>query len=251
MLFRLPVMYQISQKLYSFIAKNRTVERCTFENCTIPGTTNKYIDTDKLKIFNDFYIRDLKKISFIFLFWVLVFFQINSTFNFGIIKRTSIKYNILLEITEQIFYFKKQLKNISHKYIGITNHGVFLDGHYKGFDNIYTLSFDGELLPIYTEKGQPDTYQKGGVWANYNFRVNGPWVEFETKKLQKGLIRYSAFYIGENKKEFKNATFKILKKKIRANFEWEKDLLKENLKTPWVEVGELKWNNSKPIIIKY
>ena len=189
-------------------------------------------------------------VLFFILFQINVTFPVNfpaSDFILNRLDSSSVIYKGILKIDKIKLYGKK----FSHMFLGITHHGVFLDGHYNGFDQIYTLSIDGELLPIYNEKGQPDTYQKGGVWANYNFRVNGPGVEFETKKLQKGLIRYSAFYLGKNEKDFKNKIFKILKKEVSASFEWKKDALKENLEKPWVEVGELKWNNSKPIIIKY
>lgn len=257
MLFRLPLLYQLSKSIYGYIAKNRSVERCTFDSCSIPSNqSNIYKDANDLKVLKNLTVLDFKKRGILVMLCVLVLFQINVTFpvNFPasdfIMNRldsNSKVYKGILELNRLKDYSRK----FSHMFFGITKHGVFLDNHYSGFNSIYTLSYNGELLPLYNDKGQPDRYQKGGVWANYNFRVNGPGVVFGTGKLQKGLIRYSAFYIGEQSKDFSNATFKILKKNVVADFNWRKDLLNENLALQWQEVGELKWENNKPTLIKY
>ena len=106
-------------------------------------------------------------------------------------------------------------------------------------------------MPLYDEVGMPGTYLKSGIWANYNFRVNKPFVlrgDFGKLNLKKGLSRYAAFWAHENNVDISNSEFEILMKPIEAQFTWKKDLLEDNLKKPWVNVGTINWLNKKATV---
>lgn len=219
LIFRLPVLYFISKKIYQFVVSNREIERCTIANCTIPNVTQNQIDRSGLKIFKNLYVRDFRKFLFGLLAVLFFILQVNSSLkSLGVIN-------------------KNMLHSLSHVILGITRHGVFLDDHYIDFSEIYTLSYNGELLPLFKYNGMPDTYQKSGVWANFNFRVNGPKTTLGSKKLHKGLNRHCSFFLGKNNLSFDNQNFKIHKKRVDFHFAWEKDLLEKKLITPWIEVA--------------
>lgn len=132
------------------------------------------------------------------------------------------------------------------KYLGITKHPVFMDNHFKGYKNVYTLKYKGDFLPLLNEKGMPEKYISGGTWVNWSWRVNGPYVDEKNYLLRNGLIKYSSFWIYENDlNNLKKIEFDIVKKDIKVSFEWEKDLLKKNIEAPWKNVGKLIWSNGR------
>ena len=102
---------------------------------------------------------------------------------------------------------------------------------------MFSVSYKDELLPMFDEYGMPDNYLLGGSWANFGFRVNKPCVLDDVDKLKKGLKRYTIFWAYKNNIDLSKAEFKIIMKNVRAPFEWEKDLLKNNINSPWIEVG--------------
>ncbi|GAA3614011.1 hypothetical protein GCM10022396_34430 [Flavivirga amylovorans] len=186
------------------------------------------------------------------LFIALLFFQFNVVFNFPFsenIVKSAVKINPSLEKPiKKLKNYKNILNKNVKRFFGITGHGVFVDSHYIGFDKIFNISYKGEFLPLYDEQGMPGYYLKGGIWANYNFRVNKPYVLDNPEKLKEGLIRYASFWAHKNEVNLNTAEFSIHMKKINLTFEWEENFLKENLSNPWEEVGTMTWKDKKAIV---
>ncbi len=248
-LFYIPGVTFIANKIYSYIARTRGVERCTFENCGIPENKNQN-ENSKLH-----YFLNSNKVKLVILKVVivaLVFFQLNSTF-FFLLKPKNLK--TVSEITgvkeksiSGLWTINNKCRGFSHKYFGITLHGVFVDAHFKGYEKIFSIKYENEFLPILSEKGMPDEYLLGGSWINYSYRVSMPNVSKKPITLKKGLPQYASFWAHKNGVDLNNAEFTIVMKKVKVTFEWEKDLLKNNLATPWKEVGTILWKNNKATV---
>ncbi|MDC7995703.1 HTTM domain-containing protein [Altibacter sp. HG106] len=178
----------------------------------------------------------------------LVLLQFNSSFNFplseGIVSYINKEMPNSKSRLDGFIHLKKDLRTFSKHAMGITPHGVFVDNHFIGYNQIFTLSYKGALLPMYTEDGMPGAYLKGGVWANFNFRVNGPKVLQNIDDLERGLVRYAAFWAHEQQLNLEGESFTVVMKKTDVTFEWEKDWLQNNLENEWKAVGELQWDGS-------
>lgn len=128
-------------------------------------------------------------------------------------------------------------KWILSKYFGITNHGVFLDQHFNGFNHILkvvSIKDDKRTeVPILNENGMPGEYDFGTLWCNISFKVITPNVEKD--KIQKGITPYLKYYNEVNK--FASNEFEFYIKEIETPQEWQKDFLKKQIAKPWVKVG--------------
>ncbi|WP_299314518.1 HTTM domain-containing protein [uncultured Aquimarina sp.] len=133
------------------------------------------------------------------------------------------------------------------KHFGICKHPVFMDNHFAGYNIVYGLKYKNKFLPILDEKGMPDSYLSGGTWVNYMWRVNMPYVKENAYSLRKGFTDYSSFWAHRNSVDLsKNQEFTIVRKRIKVVFQWEEDLLRKNIESPWEVVGKLTWRNKKP-----
>ncbi|EZH72939.1 hypothetical protein ATO12_18130 [Aquimarina atlantica] len=161
---------------------------------------------------------------------------------------------LALVLQAQVHYgfFGDEEKNYASKrflvkYLGICEHPVFMDDHFKGYDYVYGLKYDDEFLPILNKEGMPDTYLSGGTYVNWLWRVNRPYVKENSDSLRKGLINYSSFWAHRNGIDLRAIQeFEIVRKKILVSFEWEKDLFKKNLESSWEKAGVLSWKNKIP-----
>ena len=219
-LLKLPGISWLGKKTYEYVASNRLVDRCTEDNCGFVPMTKKTI-IDKIKLSKTIEIQDVRIFGLKFLFVFLVLMQIIAAFN----NKTS-----------------NEIESYSAKFFGVAGHGVFIDSHYKGYDKVFTVSYNGELLPMFDEQGMVGEYLRGGIWADFGFRINKPNALNSPEVLEKGLIKYTSYWIRKNNIDItKNPVFDVVMKTVRAPFKWEKDLLKSNLESPWEKVGEFKW----------
>jgi len=123
------------------------------------------------------------------------------------------------------------------KYLGVTQHTVFLDEHFKGFNHIFKVVYVGgqkeEIIPIVNDSGMSSGYNSGSIWCNVSFKVIT--TNIEKDKIQKGIIPYLKYYINENK--LKHSEFEFYVKEIETPNEWQKDFLKKQITKPWIKVG--------------
>jgi hypothetical protein len=186
---------------------------------------------------------------------VICLLQLNAAVNISSKKITHLITDKYKSSVTPINYLSKIIKvtrKFSEQTLGITGHGVFVDGHYIGFDKIFSLKYKDEYLPLFDSQGMPGEYLKSGIWANYNFRVNKPYVlktDINKENLKTGLIRYASFWAEKNNVNLESAQFEILLKSVNANFNWEEDLLEKNLSQPWIKVGKITWKNKKAEVV--
>ncbi len=183
------------------------------------------------------------------LFYVLVGFQINSSLDAPFLK--PLKTNIYggLDKVKLNHVFDKthgELKKISKNTLGITNHGVFIDSHFVGYNHIVAITYKDEnreiWLPFIDDKGLASPDCPASIWAYLGFRTNSAHVKPEQFKI--GVKRFTAFWAIKNKIDLKEAEFNIKVKKIDLpNWEWEKDYLTNQLNKSWQHAGVVYWTN--------
>ncbi len=205
-----------------------------------------------LKPFKNSFITSLNQDSETSRTMEFVNFKHNSsgrTNNIFLISFVLLAILLQVQVHHNLFWFTNSgsVNKFSKKYLGITSHDVFVDAHFYGYKNVYTLKYKGELLPILDDKGMADQYVSGGSFAYWVFRVNKPFVKENQYSLRKGMIDYSSFWMHRtNIDMLKKQEFEIVRKKIYLSFQWEKDLLNKNIKIPWENVGKLTWQNKAP-----
>ena len=145
------------------------------------------------------------------------------------------------------------VEDFSSKMFGIGPHGVFVDSHFVGYDNIVAVSYQsdqGEIwLPFIEKDGSPGGYISGSNWAYLSFRVNGP---NQTKKnLYPGIIRLVSFWANKNDVNLETTTFILHSKKISfpLNYKWQKDFLQQQRDMPWEKIGELSWSDATSTLV--
>ena len=141
--------------------------------------------------------------------------------------------------------------SITKKLFGSTEHGVFIDGHYKGYKHIIAIVYlnkKGEeiWLPIIDKKGQPSYYNYGTNWRKMSFSTNSPNINM--KNLNSGVRDFTAFWAKKSMKiDLADAKFLIKVKKIESlkDWEWQKDFLNKQIAKPWMDGGYIEWKDKK------
>jgi hypothetical protein len=126
-------------------------------------------------------------------------------------------------------------------YFGLGKHPVFMDGHFKDYNHLIAIKYDGEFLPITRENGMPGTYLRGGTWIKWTWRSNAPALNMEN--LKTGIRDFTAFWAYKNGVTLNKVQFDIIVKKVEVPGYWEKDFLKNQLSKPWQELGVGLWKN--------
>jgi len=182
---------------------------------------------------------------------VAIIFQLNITLNYSLtLKPYSDKLHDSLPMSSKIRNVENGLRVVSKKMLGITSHGVFMDGHFNEYNHLIAVTYQNETgevwLPIVDESGSLDTYLSGANWVNWTFRVNSPKIKME--RLENGIMRYTAFWAKENNISLSNASFNILVKKLDLpeNMDWEYGFLERQRNKPWQVAGTLSWKNEEP-----
>lgn len=248
-LLRLPGIRQIGGMVYTLVAQNREVERCTDDNCgyEVPPPPT---DMAKKKLLRNFTSRDLQLVGVKFGLGFLVIMQLNLDINSPIFTKRTYQIAAGTAKTNWIFSISDKLHSVSKIFFGITGHGVFMDWHFDGYDKILAVTWmkeNGEeiWLPIINEKGNPGPYLKGSNWVNWTFRVNSP--NFKLDALQSGLQRYTAYYAEQEGVDLNSANFVVKVKEIRLpkNMDWEPNYLTEQEQKPWVDYAVVHWKDEK------
>lgn len=247
-LLRLPGVYQIGTKLYNIVAKNRTTERCTEDNC---GFTPPPLPPDpaKFKILENYTLSDLKVfgltvgISFILILQVIVSYKsplLREARELIGFQETAV--NRTLEVISAV------TEKLAKTYLGITYHGVFMDYHFSEYNHLLAVVFigdDGEekWLPIIDKNGTPGSYLYGFNWVKWSFRVNHNKIEQD--QLEVGIRDFTSFWSEKNNIDLKNANFKIKLKKIETPNGWEEGFLGDQMDNSWKDIGEATWKDYK------
>ena len=247
-LLQLPGIYQIAKKIYGYVAKNRSTERCTEENC---GYNPPMVPNDNdIKLLNNFTFLDLKFNTLTFILRFIVIIQLIIIFRSLVI--TEIKDSIGFKGTKTDKYISQlsyNIDSVTKKFLGSTAHPVFMDFHFNKYNHIIALVYIDKnnkehWLPIIDKNGQPDYYIYGSNWVNWTFRVNS--TKIEDAKLNSGIERYTAFWAKKNRiTDLSEARFEVRVKKIDIPKGWEKDFLNKQIAKPWIDGGYVEWKDKK------
>ncbi|WP_214228883.1 DCC1-like thiol-disulfide oxidoreductase family protein [Pedobacter sp. B4-66] len=244
---RIPGIYHACKVIYRHIAINRTVERCTDDNCGYVAPTVP-VSEDRIKILNNFTVKDLKVGLAFFSILTISLFQLIVTYNSPLSKSfrnaIGISDNPIIKVSEKI---SNRMGEISKTFLGVTHHGVFVDAHFAGYNHSIAIVYIDskgleKWLPVIDKAGMPGPYLVGPIWAKWTFRVNGPLIN--QQKLTDGLRDFTAFWANKNSINLKNAVFKIKVKKNLEPTRWEYDFLKKQLGNSWLDGGTVKWENN-------
>ena len=250
MVLKLPGIYHLAKKGYAFIAKNRNTERCTEENC---GFNPPVVpDDNAIKLLNNFTVLDLKFNTIKFIVKFLFVIQLIIIYNSPVL--TEIKESIGYKDTIIDKYFSSFSKNIqpfTKKILGSTAHGVFIDGHYIGYNHIIAIVYLDKQgkeiwLPIIDKNGQPSYYNYGTNWRKMSFSTNNGNINM--KNLNSGVRDFTAFWAKKSMKlDLSDAKFLIKVKKIDSlkNWEWQKDFLNKQIAKPWIDGGFVEWKDNQ------
>ena len=179
--------------------------------------------------------------KFIAMAVILVVFSLNQLL---IISRSQLLRDKFWNRSQQIAL--SYYNHYSGVFTGMYSHGVFLDPHFEGYNHVVAVAhekIDGtlEYLPVTKENGLVGDYIRGRVWAYWSFRANNN--KINQNQMVRGLQRFTAFWAYQKKLNLDGLKFKVLVKKIKVSWEYEKDLLSKNMSQPWIDAGYVEWTS--------
>jgi len=129
---------------------------------------------------------------------------------------------------------------------GLTRHGVFMDGHFRGYDQMISLAHvDGSggetWLPIYGADGLATAANSGRTWVFWNWRVVG--TRPDPERLADGIRRLTAFWAHRRGLDLRDLRFEIRARATEAPLAWERGLLDRQRERPWRRVGLAGWRD--------
>jgi predicted DCC family thiol-disulfide oxidoreductase YuxK len=241
----LPGIYQIAQKKYRAIADTRTRITCSAD-CLIatPQANNTWYEqffvqlaTQKPKAFS----RKLTKIGA-----AILLLQLNSTIHYGIVYRLDIdtRQNPL---THMLANGSNAILELSQAFLGIAPHALYLHDHFAGYDRILAITYTDkngaeQWLPFINQQGRllaPNWGRVQMMWANIAVTPN-----INNVRLQKFIMKVTAFWGREIGLDLNSAVFHIQMKKIDAPTHWVYDQLHLNFAAPWKPIGQVTWSNN-------
>ena len=155
---------------------------------------------------------------------------------------------IVRALTNSCISVRKQVEQPGRILLGLTDHGVFMDSHFKNYSRQFAVRLvipqkRDFILSLTTEDGTPGAYPTGRLWVNWCFRVNGPSVSKEG--FEHGLRRLTAFWAFKNNISLQNAEFEVIARPLESSFEWKRGHLQTQKNTKWKPVGTATWKEQQ------
>lgn len=246
-LLRVPGLRQLGERLYAYVAANRTTERCTDETCGYAPPPAPRPDRD-VKLLRNMSVRDVKvafAYSALLLFSLIqIIISYHSAAGWNVRRRLNMTRT---PFDNAIAHVTIELDHFAVKVFGLTNHAVFMDSHFLRHNHLIGVTYqhpDGheEFVPITDERGFPDSYITGAQWVNWTFRVTGS--DIDPTKLATGIRDYTAFWAHEHNLDLTTGgRFNIKVKKMDIPLEWQPDFLEGQLAHPWIDGGYVIWKD--------
>ncbi|MEY4718805.1 MAG: hypothetical protein RL563_1423 [Pseudomonadota bacterium] len=178
---------------------------------------------------------------------VVFLFQLNSSVHYGLLYRLKIDLRVS-PVTSMLADMSNALLMLSHTFLGITPHALYLHDHFEGYDRILAITYLDEegsehWLPFINEQGRmlaPNWGRVHSMWANIAVTPN-----IDELRLKKFIMKVTAFWGIKSGLELDNTQFIIKMKRIRAPFSWEKDLRNNNLSGEWRAIGSAEWRGAE------
>ncbi len=238
-----PGINHIAVQVYRRIADFRSRVPCD-ETCLVSvGAVNSNW-YEQMFDFNDDKV-DRKKIRKLSKFLIiLIFFQLNTTLHYGVLFRLGVDTKSSA-LGQALTGVSNSMTLISHTFLGITPHALYLHDHFEGYRQLVAISYTDDagkqhFLPFVNEQGRmlaPNWGRVHSMWANIAVtpKIN-QW------RLQKAIIKVTAFWGKHVGLSLDQTEFNILVKPIKMPFQWEPGLRRKNLSGEWKTVGIAQWN---------
>jgi hypothetical protein len=177
--------------------------------------------------------------------WVL-FFIISLSIQLLLTFRTPFMTNFFsnslkneASMSSKTFALANKVGYLSHKFLGMTNHGLFLDDHFIGYSQIIKVvaEIKGKkiLVPLINDKGQPGSYIRGNFWTNYTFRVSGKHINIDSYLLN--VYPYLVYFCNTNNLNIAAVNFELYLKAIEVPLKWEENYLSKMIDRRWSKIG--------------
>jgi hypothetical protein len=244
LLLYVPGIYQEGKIIYGWVAANRDTERCSEDTCGyIPPPFPK--DSDEIKVTKHHTVKNVRVTLITGLFLLFCVMQASVTYDSLLLNNW--KNSTGLQNTRPIYYLDQltePIRDFSKIYLGITNHPVFMDRHFAGYNHVIAVEAelaDGKRiwLPIIDQEGHADWYIYSFNWVNWTFRVVGPNVN--QTNLYNGIRDYSTFWAFKNGHDIKSTVFHVYLKRVEVPTEWQYNFLKNQKAQPWMEISTGRW----------
>ncbi|WP_446809287.1 DCC1-like thiol-disulfide oxidoreductase family protein [Methylomonas sp. 2BW1-5-20] len=244
---KLPLLYQWICGRYRAIADSRA--RLVCDVSCMPASADSLPPSLYERIFEAEHALPARsrvhKISKVLL--VLILFQFNSSFHYGLLYRLHVDTR-QSPITSMLADMSNAILMMSHTFLGITPHALYLHDHFEGYDRLLAITYlnaDGEeqWLPFVDRQGRllaPNWGRVHSMWANIAVTPN-----IDEIRLKKFIMKVTAFWGRKTGLDLENTQFIVKMKRIRAPFEWEKDLRNNNLYGEWQSIGAVQWDGKE------
>ncbi|XSG85440.1 MAG: DCC1-like thiol-disulfide oxidoreductase family protein [Methylohalobius sp. ZOD2] len=234
---RLPGIYSLAAHIYRRIADSR--QRLTCDAACLPASGKESPLRNNWEAWLGSSRRQAFRLSRMLV--VLLLLQLNSTLHYGLLYRFG-----LADRLGPLGPLSNMLVSVSHAFLGITPHALYLDDHFKGYEQIFAITYldrDGKehWLPFVNREGRlisPNWGRVHSMWANIAVTPR-----LDKRRLEKFLEKVTAFYGLRLGFDLDDARFRLKAKPIRMPADWEPELRRWNLSQPWRDVGEIIWRD--------
>jgi len=214
---------------------------------SIDGLSIPTISSNGIAIPYIYRYNSSKQVLIIRRFLILIMtLQLNTTLYYGVLGRLEIDTR---QNTPGIIYtlFSNHLTVVSHLFLGITPHALYMDDHFEGYNRILGITYDSNgaenWLPFINREGRfltPNWGRVHSMWANVAVR---PIMDRQRLELfSKKVILFWGTKIGINVEE---TEFHIKLKHIQVTDHWVDNLRQFNTKQPWSNAADIAWENNE------
>jgi len=246
---RLPGIYQIAKLSYRNIADKR--ERVSCDDTCLPEVLKKPYPQDfYTKIFENYAENKPRhfRIKLAKIFVIIVLLQLNSSLHYGFFHRFYDFSKIDSPIVTQLRGVSNSILMLSTAFMGITPHALYLHDHFEGYEDLIAITYiDAEgkeqWLPFVNKQGRmlaPNWGRVHSMWAHIAVTPN-----INTERLNKFIMKVTAFWGRDVGLDLNNARFIIKHKKIVSPVEWKNNLRKDNLSGEWQNIGAAIWQDKQ------
>ncbi|ABA58596.1 conserved hypothetical protein [Nitrosococcus oceani ATCC 19707] len=241
---RIPGVYHFGKKIYRRIADQRARLTCD-ESCFV-SSENSLQEAYSFKRSYEYYAGTKKQRSNrITKFLVLIMLlQLNSTIHYGIFYRLN-EDGAESEIGQILSPISNAVLFLSHAFLGITPHALYMHDHFHGYNHILALTYKNsqgqeQWLPFVNEEGRlvaPNWGRVQSMWANVAVTPH-----IEQRRLYKFIKKMTAFWGKKIDLDLQDTEFIIKMKRIDVPVHWERNLRNKNINRPWVNIGRVIWH---------
>ncbi len=247
LLLKAPIIHGLATNRYRKIADSRVRLSCDTScvnapHSTFPATLYERVFEAEHSFLAKRMAHKLSKVLV-----VIFLFQLNSSLHYGLMYRLKVDTR-QSPITSMFTDMSNALLMLSHTFLGITPHALYLHDHFEGYDRLLAITYmdaNGaeQWLPFVDRQGRllaPNWGRVHSMWANIAVTPN-----IDELRLKKFIMKVSAFWGSKLGLDLESSQFIIKMKKIRAPLVWEKDLRSNNLSGEWQAIGSAVWSGKE------